>query len=309
MEDGLLGLNRPVWWYIPEFTGEGKEAVMVHHLLTHTSGIRQQEVMAHVEKKRGTAQIPPPEKTQHPLVHEWMWLLYDAPLWKPPGEEMSYCTWNSELLGEIVRRVSGRSLADFAKEKIFEPLGMVDSDYVLPESAEHRIVKRALDTEEGQLWASYRLEETPWAGGGVCSTAMDMAIFGQMFLNQGHYGDARILSPASVAEMTRNQIPGIPASYWDEVFPEACWGLGWNIRGNKTFAGSLWSPFTYTHGGSGGIRLWVDPVYEIVGVFFSVMSYEHERLTGREKLQTAAQRCLCSEDLLINAVTAAVVDC
>jgi CubicO group peptidase (beta-lactamase class C family) len=308
VEDGILGLNRPVWWYIPEFVGEGKDLVMVHHLLTHTSGLRNEEVTAHIETKRETVQIPPHEETQHPLVQEWVWPLYDAPLWKPPGAEMSYCTWNYELLGEIVRRVSGTSLVDFAADTLFEPVGIHDTAFIVPQPARRRVVKRGLDTEDGRLWATWKLEETPWAGGGVCSTVLDMAKFGQMFLNGGRYGDARILSYASVAEMTRNQIPGTTSTYWDEVFPEACWGLGWNIVGNKTFAGSLWSPKTFTHGGTGGIRLWIDPVNEIVGVFFSVMSYEHERFTGQETLRTADHRCLCSEDLFINAVTAAVID-
>ena len=292
VEDGLLGLNRPVSWYIPEFVGEGKDAVMVHHLLTHTSGLRQEDVNAHAEKNKGTVEIPPPDETQHPRVNEHLFLRYDAPLWKPPGAEMSYCSYGYDLVGEIVRRVSGRSLDDFARERIFEPLGMKDTYYIVPGSVGHRIVKRPADA----LPADFDIQEhqeTPWACGGAYSTAMDMVIFGQMFLNRGTYGDTRILSPASVTEMTRNQIPGIGSGHGDEFFPEASWGFGWSVCGSKkslNYAETLHSPKAFTHGGAGGTFLWVDPVYEIAGAYFSV---RFERSCA---------------DLFMNAVTAAVVD-
>src|SRR5439155_12367210 len=145
VEDGLLGLQRPVSEYLPEFSGEGKQAVMVHHLLTHTAGLRDQDVNAHAAKKRSVIAIPPPEETQHPWINEYLFLRYDAPLWKPPGVEMSYCSYDYNLLGEIVRRVSGQALADFASERLFEPLGMQDTFYIVPDAVRARIVRRPLD--------------------------------------------------------------------------------------------------------------------------------------------------------------------
>jgi len=123
---------------------------------------------------------------------------------------------------------------------------------------------------------------------------MDMAIFGQMFLNRGRYGEMRILSPAAVAEMTRNQIPGVSAQDAGEFFPEASWGFGWSIHGNKRALeyGSLYAPQAFDHIGAGGVFFWVDPVYEIVGVYFSVVLDQ-------------SKSC---RDLFMNAVTAAVVD-
>jgi CubicO group peptidase (beta-lactamase class C family) len=292
VEDGLLGLNRPVSWYIPEFTGEGKDSVMVHHLLTHTSGLREEDVNAHA-KKRGTVEIPPPDDTQPARAHEHLFLRYDAPLWKPPGAEMSYCSYGYKLVGEIVRRVSGRSFHDFARERIFEPLGMKDTYYITPDSMRHRIVKHHADGPYPWL-GSRRHQEGYYASGGVCSTAIDMAVFGQMFLNRGTYGDTRILSLASVAEMTRNQIPGISARRGNEFFPEASWSFSWNVHGSKkeVVKGTLQSPKAFCHGGMGGVFLWIDPVYEIVGVYFSVKFSEDAH-------------CV---DLFTNAVTAAVVD-
>jgi serine/threonine protein kinase len=91
--EALRQLNHPVQWYLPEFTGEGKEAVMVDHLLTHTSGIRDEETSAYVERKKGSVEIPLPEKTQHPRVQEELYLAYDVPLCEPPGTEMSYSSY------------------------------------------------------------------------------------------------------------------------------------------------------------------------------------------------------------------------
>ncbi|MCP4536630.1 MAG: beta-lactamase family protein [Chloroflexi bacterium] len=301
VEEGLLGPNRPVAEYIPEFAGEGKDKVMVHHLLTHTSGLTDADVNAHAEKKKGSVEIPSPDETQHPGLGEHLFLGYDTPLTFPPGTEQRYCTFGFELLGEIVRRVSEKSLDDFARERLFEPLGMKDTIYIVPETASHRVVKRPAD---GPLaWIDGReFQETPRAAIGAYSTAMDLAAFGQMFLNHGIYGDARILSPVTVAEMTRNQIPGISAQFVDEYFPEAGTGFSWFIRENKkvvAYGETLQSSKTFCHGGAGGIFLWVDPVYEIVGCYFSV---DLGPITVAE-----TYRYWCA-DLFINAVMAAIVD-
>jgi CubicO group peptidase (beta-lactamase class C family) len=306
VEDGLLGLNRPVSDYIPEFKGDGKHAVLVHHLLTHTSGLRDEDIAAHAEKQQDAIAIPPPEATQHPVIYEYLFLGYDVALWKPPGVEMSYCNYGYNLLGEIVRRVSGKALADFARERIFAPLGMQDTSYIVPDSVRQRVVRRPANAPYATMPAPiYGLgtrehQEIPWASSSVYSTAMDMAIFGQMFLNRGRYGDVRILSPASVAEMTRDQIPGISGVFFDEFFPEASWGLGWEVHGNRRamyYDGTLKSPAAFAHGGSGGVYVWVDPVYDIVGVYFSV---------ALEFLDTV--RTIWCVDLFQNAVTAAVVE-
>ncbi len=318
VEDGLLGLNRPVSEYIPEFVGEGKDAVMVHHLLTHTTGLRDDVVFAHVERKKEGVVIPPPHDTQHPTLHEWLFLGYDTPLWKPPGREMSYSVYGYELVGEIIRRVSGRSLGDFARDRIFMPLGMRDTSYAELDRMKHRVVRRPPDAPFASPdWPGFeyiplvralvsglgtrRWQETPRASGGVHSTAMDMAVFGQMFLNHGAYDNARILSPASVAEMTRNQIPGISSHYLGEFIPEASWGFGWGVHGNKKtmyYNAILQSQKAFAHGGLGGAYMWVDPVYDVVGVYLSI---------ALKTRPNHAHITWCA-DLFASTVTAAVVD-
>src|SRR5207248_5768046 len=90
VEDGLVGLTRAVQDYIPEFQGKGKEDVLVWHLLTHTSGLRDPDIQAFAALQQATATIPPRDATEHPLTHKFLWLRYAAPLWKAPGDEMSY---------------------------------------------------------------------------------------------------------------------------------------------------------------------------------------------------------------------------
>jgi CubicO group peptidase (beta-lactamase class C family) len=158
---------------------------------------------------------------------------------------------------------------------------------------------------------SVELLELPLASAGALSTAMDMAVFGQMFLNRGSYGEARILCPASVAEMTRNQIPGIRAQYKGLVFPEASWGYGWSTREGKNsvaYAETLQSQRAFSHSGAGGVFLWVDPAYDLVGACFSVQSYGGvpERVPTPENYGDC--ELMGRPDLFVNAVTAAIVD-
>ena len=273
VEDGLLGLNRPVSSYIPEFSGEGKDAVLVHHLLTHTSGLRQEEIDAHVAQVSDDLVIPPPDATQHTAIQESLYETYGAPLWKPPGEEMSYSDLNFDLLGEIVRRVSGASLIDFTRDRIFAPLGMTDTYFILPELHKHRAVRRPMGAPFWACGEEDILMDVPSAAAGVSTTALDMATFGQMFLSRGRYGDARVLSAPSVAAMTRNQIPGISATHLGGFHAEASWGYGWGIHGAgkwSNYPAALLPPQAFRHGGIGGVHYWIDPVNEIVGVYFSV---------------------------------------
>ncbi len=137
--------------------------------------------------------------------------------------------------------------------------------------------------------------------GGAFSTASDLASFGEMLLEGGSLGETRILSRASVAEMTRNQIPGISAHFGDEYYPEATWGLGLDVQGNKKslFYPSLSSPSTFGHDGAGGVWLSIDPTYDLVCVYLSVELAETSGPRPRQKWNA---------DLFVNAITAAVDD-
>jgi CubicO group peptidase (beta-lactamase class C family) len=268
-ERGQLSLSFPVSYYIPEFVGEGKEKVLLWHLMTHTSGLRDEDIYAHTEKKQGQ-EVPAHRSTQHPDIHRKLFLGYDTPLWKQPGTEMSYCNYGVELLGEIVRRVSGQSLDQFCNDNIFAPLKMTDCHFIVPEAKYNRVIQRGEDLLGGKWFHTPEALNRPSAAGGLYSTVLDMAKFGQMFLNKGIYGENRVLSPASVTEMTRNQIPRISSTYGEEYFAEASYGYNWSVNGNKKDNGDLLSPSSFNHGGAGGVTLTVDPVYEMVLVLFSI---------------------------------------
>lgn len=154
VEDGLLGLNRPVEEYIPEFTGPGKDAVMVHHLLTHTSGLDQEDVQALAATFIGSDR--PIYDGRDPMFASpafadvrYFPYLHGIPLRSPPGVEMRYLGYGYHLLGEIVQRVTGISLATVARKRVFDPLGMSDTTYGFPTAMRERYVRRAPDAPPG----------------------------------------------------------------------------------------------------------------------------------------------------------------
>jgi serine-type D-Ala-D-Ala carboxypeptidase len=305
VDDGIIGLNRPITEYLPELVGEGKEAVMVHHLMTHTSGFRDEDIAEHIARKQRAGEIPAPEVSASPLEELYRRFPFvqqleaanDAALWKPPGVEMSYCEYGYCLLEQIVVRVSGRPLSELARERIFEPLGMADTSYGLPQRLRSRVVRRRLEFGFGEM-GTPEFETTTWPFGSAFSTAADMAAFGQMFLDRGRYGQQRLFSAAAVEAMTRNQIPGVAASYRGEFFPEASWSLAWDVRGDKKALrdGSLLSRETFEHGGGGGVCLCIDPVNDIVLAYFSVQIHAGQRIGSP----------LWRGDLFANAAIAAI---
>src|SRR5262249_15992988 len=183
-----------------------------------------------------------------------------------------YCNLNYTLLADIIGRVAGQPVASLAKERVFEPLGMVDTCFAGADPARlPRLIRRAESDPFEFLNNLDVLRSFPGAGSAT-APAWDMAVFGQMFFNQGRYSDVRILSPASVAAMTRDQIPGVAAVYGPERFDQAGSGYGWNIKVGKkeTNRSGLASPRTFEQSGAGGACLLVDPEYELVLVYFSV---------------------------------------
>lgn len=315
VEDALLGLNRPVQEYIPEFTGPGKEQIMVHHLLTHTSGLDDSAIDLHIVQKTGTLDLIGLVERQS-MVHDlYLELGYDAPLLCPPGQRHYYCQYGYELVGRIIERVSGQTLPAFVQERIFTPLGMKDSHYGLPREFHSRMVRRPDDASGTQpntiglvgapllcrALGGFNTDifmENVWTCCSVYSTAPDLLRFGQMFLNQGVYAGERILSPTTIALMRRNPASGVGAwSGQQQISNEASYGYGWVITGNTHHItnGSLTSPETLQHGGMGRTSIWIDPTYGLASIYCSV------------ELQCSFETLIWSGDLFINGITAAVV--
>ena len=238
-ERGQLKLDEPIAACLPEFKGNGKEAMTLRHLLTHTSGFstRLSREPDWSDPLKAFAQIGAERPTD------------------PPGTVFRYSDINFIVLGEVVRRVSGKTLDAFAAREIFGPLKMKDTRF-LP-SAEDR--SRIAPTERvgrevlrGQVHDPKARRMGGVAGhAGVFTTAADVARFARMMLNGGELDGVRILKPESVKMMTSVQTPSsIPARR----------GLGWDIdSGYSRPRGDVFPLGSYGHTGFTGVCLWIDP--------------------------------------------------
>jgi uncharacterized protein YbbC (DUF1343 family)/CubicO group peptidase (beta-lactamase class C family) len=266
VERGKLRLSDPVSLHIPELKGEGRDRITIEYLLTHVSGYAPDFDL----RERWTGYD---EAIKHLIVE---------PLRNTPGSRFTYSDIGFIALGEVVARVSGMPLDRFAQKNIFGPLKMVNTGFRPAASLVSRIAptekRRAQmsylgDTganagAEGEVWlrgqvhdpTSYRMNGV--AGhAGLFSTADDLAIYCQMILNHGSFGGVRILSPLTVAEMTRPRLISNGGGTR---------GLGWDM--NTTYStnrGDLFPLGSFGHTGFTGTSIWIDPASEMFVVFLS----------------------------------------
>jgi CubicO group peptidase (beta-lactamase class C family) len=177
-----------------------------------------------------------------PLVHE-------------PGKQIEYSDLGFILLGEIVERLTGESLAVFAQKEIFTPLGMKDSLFNPPPSLRAQIPPTENDlTYRKRLIQGEVHDQNAWAMGGIAgdaglfSTAGNVAIFAQMILNGGIYAHRRVVSRATIAEFTAHQMIGNSART-----------LGWDVALDPSATGRFFSAHAFGHYGFTGTSLWIDP--------------------------------------------------
>src|ERR1044071_7937328 len=266
VERGKLRLNDPVSRYIPELKGEGRERITIEQLLTHVSGYAPDFDLA--ERWSG--------------YDEAIKRLIKEPLRNPPGTRFSYSDIGFITLGEVVKRVSGMPLDQFAQKNIFAPLRMTNTGFRPSTALRARIApteKRrgqmsylgdsgANVGAEGEVWlrgevhdpTSYRMNGV--AGhAGLFSTANDLAVYCQMILNGGTYSGARILSPLTVAEMTRPRVVSTSGGTR---------GLGWDMNTRfSTNRGDLFPLGSFGHTGFTGTSIWIDPASEMFLIFLS----------------------------------------
>src|SRR5690606_30253532 len=236
-EEGKLRLDDPVSKYIPAFKNQtvlekfnkedstyttvpAKSEVTIRQLLTHTSGIGyaqigSPEANAIYAKNNITAGIGVNDNS----LLEAMTRLGKLPLMHQPGEKWTYGL-NTDLLGCLVEVISGKSLDEFFRTRIFEPLGMKDTYFNIPAEKAGRLVNLYTERPDGTLvkadsnmlngpvTSDYPLQKTTYfsGGAGLSSTIYDYAIFLQMLLNNGEYDGKRLLGRNTVRMMTTNQI-------------------------------------------------------------------------------------------------------
>jgi CubicO group peptidase (beta-lactamase class C family) len=294
-EEGKLLLDDPVSKYIPAFknqqvlanfneadttytTTPAKREVTIRQLLNHTSGIGY----AQIGSKEANAIYAKANITSGVGVLDddllsAMNRLAKLPLMHQPGEKWTYGL-NTDLLGCLVEVISGKTLDQFFRERIFEPLGMKDTYFNIPATKANRLVKMYRELPGGKLEVSkgYMLNgknitpeypllgSTYYSGGaGLSSTIKDYAVFLQMLLNGGMYDGKRIISRNTVRMMTTNQIGEVSYGGGFDKF-----GLGFSVI---TQGGSGRTPAnegTFAWGGAFATSYWVDPKEKMVYLFY-----------------------------------------
>ena len=250
IETGKVRLNDPVTAYIPEFQG-GKSPITVRQLLTHYSGMRPD------------VDLEPEWSGYETGINK---AIVDRPT-APPNTRFTYSDINFLLLGEIVKRTSGKSLPDFARDELFLPLGMTDTMFTPPATLRKRIAPtEILPRATAPLRGVVHDPTTRFMGGvaghaGLFSTAWDLAKFAEMLLGHGERNGIRLFSPLTIRAFTSPQSPA------DQT---AVRGLGWDIDSPfSSNRGDLFPVGSYGHTGFTGTSLWVDPTTETYVIFLS----------------------------------------
>jgi uncharacterized protein YbbC (DUF1343 family)/CubicO group peptidase (beta-lactamase class C family) len=298
-ERGLVRLGDPVARYIPEFAEMGKKNITVEHLLVHRSGLIADNDIKDYEQG--------PENAMQNI-----WLL--APL-AEAGAKFIYSDVNYIVLAEIVRRVSGKPVDEFAEENIFRPLGMKETGFVPLKRLGDKVKTRIAPTEKrggnakvegagektsGEESKANQASQALWMRGevhdprayllggvaghaGLFSTADDLAIYCQMVLNRGQYQGARILSPLSLERMTEARPSG------GNAVDGLARGIGWDIfTGFSANRGDLFPVGSFGHTGFTGTSLWIDPSSETFVVFLS--NRVHPKLDPKKPADVSSLR-------------------
>ena len=277
VEQGQLQLDHLVERYLPEFRGNGKEAIRIVHLLTHTSGLPDM-LLNNVELRKS-----------HAPLSEYMKHVFNVELVAPPGTKVHYQSMGILTLAVIVEKITGVALPEFLVESIFQPLKMTSTSLGIPDSwstSDHmsrmawsQIEHQPEATDWGWNSSYWRKLGAPW--GGLLSSAADLGLFCQHLL-QIHRGDDGILAPATLRAMTKNQLAYL-CELPKRTVRTTPWGLGWQLNwpSHPRGFGSLLPAESYGHWGATGTLVWIDPTR---GVYGLVLTTEPIDLENRRQV-------------------------
>ncbi|MGH3319964.1 MAG: serine hydrolase domain-containing protein [Streptosporangiaceae bacterium] len=222
--------------------------------------------------------VGPPNPSAMPAPDEWIRRLGTLPLMHQPGERWMYNT-GADVLGVLIARAAGQPLEAFLRERIFEPLDMVDTGFHVPAEKLDRLATsywvspetgsvELYDDAEGGQWS--RPPAFPSGAGGLVSTVDDYLAFSQMMLDKGKYGSERVLSRPSVEVMTTDQltpeqkaVSGLVPGYFDNHG----WGFGVSIVTRRDEPAAV--PGQYGWNGGLGTLWWSDPTEDMVGILLA----------------------------------------
>jgi CubicO group peptidase (beta-lactamase class C family) len=314
-EEGRFLLNDPVAKYLPEFrvmkvlapgpgpkngttAGQGKNPapqtepaarpITIRDLLRHTSGLVYSDGGTIVDQEYIEAGF----RTWGGTLAEFVEKIAQLPLVSQPGTQFHY-SYSFDILGHLVEVISGQPLDEFMKQRIFQPLGMPDTDFYVPPGKLNRFAnyylyeKGKLRLEEPANRSDFRKKPRAFSGGGgwwsayggLVTTARDYSRLLQMLLNGGKLGNARILSRKSVELMTANHLAGIPQGRG----PGEGYGLGVGIVTDTGKYGEISSSGTiYWAGAPYNTFFFVDIKEEMLGILLTQTApWEHVKLMDR----------------------------
>ena len=294
-EEGHFHLNTPISNFIPGFkntkvfvreTDDGIEVadlerpLTFRHLFTHTAGLsygwnENDPVDRQYQKAQKQSDLDPRKATMKDLVHA----LTTLPLAFQPGTKWRY-SYAIDVLGYLVEVISGKPLNEFLKERLFEPLGMIDTDFYVPEAKADRLCalyghpNSAEKLELLEAPAHSRHLQKPSflsGGGGLVSTAHDYARFAQMLVNGGELDGERILSPTTVALYSINHMPEAALPYGFAAGEDLYhWGYGYSL-GTRVLmdvskSGLAGSVGEFGWDGAFSTYVWIDPTEALYGL-------------------------------------------
>jgi CubicO group peptidase (beta-lactamase class C family) len=303
VEDGKIELTDPVSKFFPAFKGQqvsvarpasefarmsyttipADREIIVQDLLRHTAGLAYGEITLNAPVKDAYTKaglylpgvrdydardLTPAEEVER---------LAKAPLAHQPGTVWEY-SLAVDLLGRVVEAASGKRLADFLAQRLFEPLKMHDTGFWVPGAKMGRVAQPlAVDFASGQPIKVIDVSKEPKndsGGAGGVSTAADYLRFAQMLLNGGQLDGTRVLSRTTVALMTSDHLgtriaaPVTPSELLLGT-PGYTFGLGFAVRQGAGVAGVPGSAGEFMWAGYAGTYFWVDPKEELVAVYMS----------------------------------------
>lgn len=308
VEEGRVAIDEPVDKYIPDWKNLGvfqagtypafltrppSRPMLIVDLLRHTSGLtygfqqRSNVDAAYRENKIG-------EVVKSGTLETMIADLAKIPLEFSPGEAWNYSV-STDVLGYLIGLISGMPFEQFLKERIFDPLGMNDTDFFVPADKAHRFAacysadpKGGMTFHAGVRKGGLTLQDDPATssflappslvsgGGGLCSTASDYLTFCRALLNRGELGGVRLIGPKTLALMTSNHLPGgmdLPGLS-RSLFSEASYngigfGLGFSVTMNPAQTLIAGSAGEYAWGGAATTSFFIDPAEELITIFMT----------------------------------------
>ena len=267
----------------------------LRELMTHTAGLSYGASEALWDKPYKEARI-----WSAPTLDEFAARIARIPLAYQPGTQWLY-SLSMDVQGAIIEAITGRGLADFMQEYIFEPLKMLDTGFWAPPGKAERLPAIYITSRKGGLLENEKRRgdplsppKLPGGGGGLLSTLDDYARFAQMLLNRGELDGVRIVSPEAVTLMSQNHLPawmleagfGIGAM---QIRPGFGYGFNGAVFTDPDAAGIPVGRGTYEWDGAAGTWFWVDWANDLI---FVGMIQRFTRTEGVANAQQLTQKLM-----------------